>query len=413
VPPTRDEYRWKCDQICATIQLAVVINGPRMSSDSTKSSARQFAVVLGAWTAVAIIEGLADYWLKASVGNAPDFWGVFRWPLIEQWIWACLTPVVFVLTARFPLARPHLARSFAVHVAAFLVLSMIHCVVADALGSPLAAPPPSYRGGLLALRFMEEVYSDIWMYWPLVCIRALIDSNSRSRRKEIEASRLQGLLASSQLALLRAQIQPHFLFNTLHSVTTLVRTDPAGAEDLIADLAEILRASFSELSSQEITVGQELELVDCYLRIQQRRFSDRLQVVHRIAPAVLDAALPPLVLQSLVENAVIHGIAPSNKAGEVEISIVREDGRLCLEVRDGGVGLPANFVPGLGITNTRLRLQRLYGENQSMVVSGAPGCGATASLSIPFRVLTSGAAGGGDDNENSNVYRGRRAACAA
>jgi len=109
---------------------------------------------------------------------------------------------------------------------------------------------------------------------------------------------------------MRAQIQPHFLFNTLHSITTLVRTDPVGAEDLIADLAEILRASFTESSSQETTLRRELELVDCYLRIQQRRFSDRLLLVYRIAPEALDAALPPLVLQSLVENAVIHASRP-------------------------------------------------------------------------------------------------------
>ena len=378
-----------------------------------KSSAKQLGIVLAVWTAIAVIDGLASYWLGVSVGRAPEFWSVFRRPLIEQWIWAALTPVVFVLTTRFPLARPHLTRSFAVHVAAFLALSTIHCAIANALDSPLAALPRGYHGSLLALRFMEEVYSDIWMYWPLVCIRALIDSNARGRRKEIEAAKLQGLLANSQLALLRAQIQPHFLFNTLHSVTTLVRTDPAGAEDLIADLAEILRASFSEMSNQEVTVASELELVECYLRIQQRRFSDRLQLVYRITPTVLDAALPPLVLQSLVENAVIHGIAPSNKAGRIEISIVREGERLCLEVLDDGAGLPATLQPRIGISNTRLRLQKLYGENQSMFVTGTPGGGATARISIPFRVLRDGAAAGGNDGENSYLYRGRRAVSTA
>jgi LytS/YehU family sensor histidine kinase len=297
-----------------------------------------------------------------------------------------------------------------VHVAAFLALSLLHCAVANALGSPLPAHPRAFHGSLLGLRFMEEVYSDIWMYWPLVCIRALIDSKARSNRKEVEAARIQGLLASSQLALLRAQIQPHFLFNTLHSITTLVRADPAGAEDLIADLAEILRASFSQLSDQEMTVGRELELVDCYLRIQRRRFSDRLRLAYRIAPGILDAAAPPLMLQSLVENAVIHGVAPSKKTTTIEICIAREDARLRLEVRDDGVGLPAAFQPRIGLSNTRLRLETLYGENHSMVVTAAPGGGTTAIISIPFRELHDRRAAGDHDNEHSNIYRGRRAA---
>jgi two-component system, LytTR family, sensor kinase len=379
-----------------------------MSNDSIKSWAKQFAVVLGAWTAVALIAGLANYWLAAAVGQAPDFWNTFRRPLVEQWIWACLTPLVFVLATRFPLAPPQLLRSACVHLTGFLALSLLHCAIANALGSPLELQPGNYQGSFLWLRFMEEVYSDIWMYWPLVCIRALIDSNARSKRKELEAARIQGLLASSQLALLRAQIQPHFLFNTLHSITTLVRGDPAAAEDLIADLAEILRASFSQLSDSEMTVGRELELVDCYLRIQQRRFSDRLQLQYRICSGVLDAALPPLMLQSLVENAVIHGVTPSKKAAMVEIYIAREGDRLCLEVRDDGVGLPVSFEPRIGLSNTRLRLQTLYGENHRMAVTAAVGGGVIASISIPFRLLHNGGTAGGDDSDNSNVCRGRR-----
>jgi two-component system, LytTR family, sensor kinase len=383
-----------------------------MRDESIKSWARQFAIVLGAWTAVAITEGLANYWVAAAFTPAPDFWSAFRRPLIEQWIWACLTPLVFWLTVRFPLVRPRLVGSFCMHLAGFLTLSLLHCGLANALGSPLGMLPSGYRGNLLWLRFMEEVYSDIWMYWPLVCIRALIDSNVGSRRKEVEAARIQGLLASSQLALLRAQIQPHFLFNTLHSITSLVRGDPNGAEDLIADLAEILRSSFSESSNQEVTVARELELVDCYLRIQQRRFSDRLQYAYRVSPGLLDAALPPLMLQSLVENAVIHGIAPSKKAARIDISIARDGAALRIEVRDDGVGLLAAFKPRIGISNTRLRLQMLYGDNQSLSVIAGKAGGTVAAISIPFRVLSHSFSAGDIRSENTNPHRGRRTAFA-
>jgi two-component system LytT family sensor kinase len=378
-----------------------------------KSSAKQFAIVLAAWTAVAITDGLASYLLHLSLGDEPVFWKVFRRPLTEQWIWAAFTPIVFMLTTRFPLARPHLARAFVVHCLAFLMLSATHCLVADALGSPLGYKAPNYPGGLLALRFLEEIYSDIWMYWPLVCIRALLDSHAQIRRRESEAARLEALLATSQLQLLRAQIQPHFLFNTLHSISTLVRTDPAAAEDLIADLAQILRASFVDSSSQETTLRREMALVDCYLRIQQRRFSDRLILAYRIAPETVEAAVPPLVLQSLVENAVIHGISPSNRPGTVTIRANRVRDRLLLEVCDDGAGLAASFRPGLGISNARSRMQRLYGSDQSLRIDGAIGHGTTVSVSIPFRVLPPAPPAPDVCDEDQNIDRRRRAACAA
>jgi len=361
-----------------------------------KASAKQFAIVLAAWTAVAVTDGLADYLLHLSLGDAPVFWKVFRRPLTEQWIWAGLTPIVFMLTTRFPLARPHLARALAVHCAAFLVLSATHCVVADAIGSPLAYRAPNYPGGLLAMRLLEELYSDIWMYWPLVCIRALLDSHAQIRQRETEAARLEALLATSQLELLRAQIQPHFLFNTLHSISTLVRTDPRAAEDLIADLAQILRASFVDSSGQETTLRREIALVECYLRIQQRRFSDRLMLAYRIAPETLEAAVPPLVLQSLVENAVIHGISPSDRPGTVTIGACRNGDRLLLEVSDDGAGLPESFRPGVGISNARSRMQRLYGSDQWLRIDRAAGCGTTVGVSIPFRVASTAIAVGRD-----------------
>jgi len=378
-----------------------------------KTWIQQFGIVLAAWTAIALIDGLASYLFHLSIGEAPVFWSVFRRPLTEQWIWAALTPIVFVLTTRFPLARPRLMRSIGVHGAAFLALSAVHCLVASAIDGPLAYRPAGYQGGLLTLRFLEEIYSDIWMYWPLVCIRALIDSHAQARQRENRAARLEALLATSQLALLRAQIQPHFLFNTLHSITTLVRTDPAAAEDLIADLAEILRASFAESDDQETTLRRELELVECYLRIQQRRFSDRLQLAYRIDPEALDAALPPLVLQSLVENAVIHGISPSNRPGTISICASREADRLLLEVSDDGAGLAASFQPGVGISNARMRMQRLYGSDHSLLMTGAPGCGTAVSISIPFRLPVASSPVGGHSDEDSNIRRGRRAACAA
>src|SRR5256885_2179506 len=269
--------------------------------------AKRFALVFALWTVVAICDGLANYLFASAVGKNVPFWGMFRRPLTEQWIWAALTPLVFFIAHRYPLRAPRLMRAIGVHLAGFVLLSLLHCVVAEALGEPLVVVPAHYSGPTLPLRFLEEFYSDIWMYWPLVCIQALIDSQARRREKERRAAELESLLAQSQLSLLRAQIHPHFLFNTLHALSALIRIDPVAAEDMVADLAAILRASSFESGQQETSLRRELDLVACYLRIQQRRFGDRLRVRQVVPVELLDAAVPALVLQSLVENAVTHG----------------------------------------------------------------------------------------------------------
>ncbi len=349
------------------------------------------ALVLGLWTLIAVCGGLADAVYLHAVGREVDWWHVLRRPLTEQWIWAALTPVVFWLARRVPLTRAGLAAALALHGLFFVALSLAHCALAAALGSPMAVPP-TWHGSLYTLRFVEEFYSDIWMYWPLVCIRALIDSHARERERERQAARLQSLMADMQLSVLRAQIQPHFLFNTMHAITALMRVDPRAAEDMLADLAEILRASFNDPASQETTLRRELDLVACYLRIQQRRLGDRLTLAMLVEPDTLDAAVPALVLQSLVENAVIHGIAPMNRPGTLEIRARRDGTRLELGVRDDGAGAAASTQrsagqgAGVGLANARERLQQLYGDEQSFAFVSTPERGTRVTLHMPYRI---------------------------
>jgi two-component system LytT family sensor kinase len=402
--------------------------------------AKRFALVFGLWTVAAICGGVADYFYSLALGEHLSFWGAFRRPLTEQWIWAALTPLAFFVAHRFPLTRPRLARAIGVHAVAFISLSLLHCVLAEAVGEPLAALPAHYNGPTLPLRFFEEFYGDIWMYWPLVCIQALIDSHARARQKERHAAELEALLAKSHLALLRAQIQPHFLFNTLHALSALIRVDPVAAEDMVADLAEILRASSAESGLQETSLRRELELVACYLRIQQRRFGDRLRVSQVVAPEVLEAAVPALVLQSLVENAVAHGIAPLGRCGSVEIRVYRREGQLVLQVEDDGVGMPAELAGtgrggtgggsaggpgaggagggGTGLANARRRMTELYGDQQSLKVTGMPGRGVSAIACIPFRILSWNTVETEEpeevvSREHTDIDSGRRSAGAA
>ena len=358
----------------------------------TRSLSFQFALVFGAWTLIALSSGLADVVFLRTIGRPVDWWQVFRRPLTEQWIWAALTPVVFWLARRVPLTRERLLPALALHCVFFVALCLLHCAIAAAVGGPMNVPA-AWHGSLFLLRFLEEFYSDIWMYWPLVCISALMAAHERERERERQASRLQSLMAGLQLSLLRAQIQPHFLFNTMHAISALLRVDPRAAEDMLADLAEILRASFHDPSSQETSLRQELDIVGCYLRIQQRRLGDRLTLAMDVAPDTLDAAVPALVLQSLVENAVVHGIAPTNRPGTLAISTRRSGERLELDVRDDGAGAPA--APdgartarggGVGLANARERLQQLYGEAQSLAFDSAPERGTRVTVQLPFRL---------------------------
>ena len=366
---------------------------------------RQLLLVFLAWTAIALIDGLSRWGLRVLCGT-PTGLEVFRQPLGEQWIWAALTPVVFWTAGRVPLRRPHLARAVAVHTAMFVLLTTVHGALAQWLEPPWTRPA-GYAGPMLLLRVLGGVYSDLWMYWPLVGLHALLSAHARQREQERQAARLRELSADLRLSLLRAQIQPHFLFNTLHAISALLKSDPRAADDLVSDLAEILRASFADGATPETTLGRELELVACYLRIQRHRFGDRLQVDWQVDETARAVRVPALALQSLVENAVVHGLAPSPRGGTLTLVARREGDALRLVVRDDGVGLAPGHREGVGLSNTRERLARLHGEAARFLLDGAPGRGTTVELLLPWAT-----APGADDDADDHPHpdRGRRAA---
>ena len=367
----------------------------------------RYSLVFGLWTLVAFCEAGSNYLIAHAMATSRPFIPFLRSALSETWTWAALTPIVFLVARRFPLSRPGLMRALWVHMTCFAGLSLLHSALFGMLDPSQVRAPPHYQGSLLKLQFLAEIYSDIWMYWPLVCIQALLDSQARTRDRDRVAARLEAQLTKSSLALLRAQIQPHFLFNTLNAVSALIRIDAAAAEDMVADLAEVLRASFSDPASQETTLRHELQLIRCYLRIQCRRF-DRLAVDYAVSPETLDALIPSLMLQSLVENAVVHGIAPAERPGTIKIQAERHEDRLVLQVTDNGMGLKMPLRDGVGLSNARSRLRQLYADRHRVELAGDSGDGTTVTVCIPFRCLSRGAAGDSIDHENPNPDRRRR-----
>jgi LytS/YehU family sensor histidine kinase len=209
------------------------------------------------------------------------------------------------------------------------------------------------------------------------------------RERELHASQLAAQLAQAELQALRMQLHPHFLFNTLHTVSALMHKDVELADDMLSRLGDLLRRTLDTAQAQEVPLQQELEFIQTYLEIEQARLGSRLHVRFETEPETLDVLVPNLILQPLVENAVRHGIAPRLEGGRLVVRARRESDRLELEVEDDGPGLPADFADrpreGLGLANTRARLAALYGPAHQFELASVPPRGLRVVLRLPFR----------------------------
>ena len=340
---------------------------------------RKLLVVFSVWSLLAWLNANSMLVFRSAVGRPiHSYWFVVFSAFRDYWVWAALTPAVFWLARRFQFSRDQILRPLLAHFLGFLAYSWIHTSLAVVLHVWSVVPDDLPFGKQVWLNFLGNVYYDLWMYFPLVAIWQMLNYHHRYRTREAD-------LMKAQLQLLRMQMQPHFLFNTLNSISALIESEPAAAEEMIADLSFMLRISLKEGARQEVPLREELEIVNAYLRIQGRRLGPRLRTEIVIEPEVLDALVPGMLLQPLVENAIIHGIQPSPATGTVEIRAARKNGRLRILVRDDGLGLPADYQEGLGLANIRKRLSQLYGEKHLLRLGRAPGSGTEIEVHLPCR----------------------------
>ena len=308
-------------------------------------------------------------------------------------LYAFLTPAVFAIAKRWPLSRPHLARHTAVH----LTMSLLFCVAWAGAGTLLrvALTPP-------ALYYPPPIYFVSWLFITLpfgvavylcvVGIEHAIRYFEEARRRELQLARLAEQLTGARYAALQAQVNPHFLFNTLNTIAVLVRDDDrSGAVRIVAQLGNVLRRTLSRHRTHEVTLGDELELVRQYLAIEQARFSDRLRPTFDIDASALRAAVPSFAVQHLVENAIRHGIARRTDAGTVSVGARRDGDMLEISVADDGAGVEERAAPpkGHGLENTRERLRALYGDRASLTVGRRLPSGTIARLRVPYHELPS------------------------
>jgi hypothetical protein len=305
--------------------------------------------------------------------------------------WIAATPAIVWLSTRLPLRRPALIWVIPVHLAlgalAGALLAQFLSWVSAAGWVPTPAsgtwPPPNW-----GIRFQVGLFTYVFILsWCYV-----YEYFTSVRAREVAVAQLETELARSQLNALKAKLQPHFLFNTLHAVIVLIRHDSEAAIRTVMRLSDLLRMVLLDADRQEVTLERELHLVHLYLEIEQTRFRDRLEVVWDVAPGLERAAVPPLLLQPLVENALKHGIGTQGTGGRVAIAAAAHNGTLTLRVTDSGAGLRGSGPAGggIGLPSTRGRLERLYGRDHRFVVEEAPGGGVSALVEIPYRQLEAG-----------------------
>jgi len=339
-----------------------------------------WAFSLAGWTIYAILDSAGSYVLLIARGEKPVLHQVLIWNFAEAYIWVLFTPLIYAIALRYGLNDHSWRKSLAIHIPLSLLVAMLGAWLLIHMAMLLDWSDTSIP---FLTRLLGLALQDLPRYFVTLGVAYCV----RLRERETESSQLEARLAQAQLEILRSQMEPHFLFNALNSIATLTRIDPASAERMTLKLASFLRVSLDCAGSQEIPLKQELDFLQNYIDIQMSRFRDRLTVRLDVDPSLLSAPVPSLILQPLVENAIRHGIAKSAAPGHVNITAARDNGSIKIEVVDNGAGAkhyPTEEREGLGLRNTRARLQQLYGDHHRLHLENAPGGGCRVSMVIPL-----------------------------
>jgi signal transduction histidine kinase len=353
------------------------------------------ALLFGAWTLVGIIFAAVSY--AATLAETKSRFGFFdalRLNLVQFYLWGLFSPLIFWFSRRFPVELPpRKIRNFLLYVPALLLFAGVHQAIQVAT---LWSVTPRMRQQWPALIDCYRFYFWFGFYIDLIIASLIIIAvhallyYQRFRAGELEQESLKTQLAQAQLKALKMQLHPHFLFNTLHSISSLILEDPPKANSMIARLGDFLRLTLEHSDEQLVMLKEEIEFVRCYLDIEQVRFGDRLTVQFAIEPATLSAQVPHLILQPVVENAIQHAIAPRAAPGRIKIEARRVDRWLRMEVKDSGPGMAPGTDSlqghGLGLSNVRARLEQLYDTDFSFALSNSPEGGFSVVMEVPYRL---------------------------
>ncbi len=384
--------------------LVIDPTGPETGSHTRFSlTAAELLTILAFWTLLALITALGRQ-LDPRVELAPQIASaVVTLAFIEYAIWAVITVPIVWLSSRFSVEGGHRwVRIFSFVALGVLIAIIVDQAIASVRSDLLPAPPNRPFGGrggggsgwgrLSRFEFLD----DLMVYFALLGAGVARDYFVRYRlrleeatRLQAHAAQLQAQLATAQLAALRNQLNPHFLFNTLHAVSALVERDPRGVRKMISRLSDLLRYTLEGSHKQETPLEDELDLIRRYVEIMEVRFQGNLDVETELEEGMRRALVPSLLLQPIVENAIKHGVDDRTDRAAIKIKIHKEGDQLVITVTDNGPGLTEDAPStetGVGLHNTRARLQQLYGDAHSFTLANAPGGGAVAEIRLPFRL---------------------------
>ncbi len=360
------------------------------------------------WSLVALAAGITVYRLYLTGRSPMAFTSALSLEACQILTYAPLTPFVFAFASRYPFRRNNWRSRWLLYLAVGVVFTGLHVILKSV--TPFGFWDRQYhewrsilwdshthrlavKWSVLPELFLTSLSDDIAdTFIPIVLAAHLVSYNRTLRERELRAAQLEAQLATARLQALKSQLQPHFLFNTLHSISSLMLTDVRAADRMMTRLGDLLRMSLESAGTQITILSREIEFLNCYLEIEKVRFAERLNITLDISPETLDASVPHLLLQPLVDNAVKHGIAKLPDGGEVRIAAKNHAGQLQIEISDNGPGLSAKGAlpsSGLGLRITRERLQSLYGQDQTLELRNMPEGGTIAHIRIPFRIMNS------------------------
>lgn len=354
---------------------------------------RAVAILMAAFTVIGLLEFGYHYLDVLAMGHSQVVWI----KLVEEMTAAYAAAACYLLAiAVVRRARARGLKGWRLllfHGGILPFFSLLHTTLNWAARSvvfPLAGLG-TYDYGRMPMRYAMEFPMDALSFTLIMGLVHLFDYYSESRDREVRVAQLETELTRVRLAALEGQLRPHFLFNVLNTISSVMYEDVAAADTMLAQLADLLRRTLRRPEGAEISVAEEMETLELYLGIMRVRFAERLSVVVQVDDAVRRAAVPALVLQPLVENALRHGDPGPGAAARIAVRARRENGRLVLEVEDNGPGLGATPVgaagEGVGLANTTRRLEQLYGDRQSLTLRNLPEGGLRVAVELPYHTL--------------------------
>jgi sensor histidine kinase YesM len=354
--------------------------------DILNSRRARWGLIVVAWTLNGLLFSSQLYTGASGSKDPLTFASSMIWGMSYCYMWALITPLVLRLARKYSLEVRRLIVSVPVHVVISLLVAFVLRFISDIIRAKFVYHMAELNWSrIFAWSYLQFDYG-LFMYWFIILINFAFASYKRYREGELRTAQLQTELMEAQLQALKTQLHPHFLFNTLNAISVLIQKSPDSAVKMLTRLSDLLRITLDNGGVQEVALKDELDFLDRYIQIQQVRFGDRLEVKMEINSNALNAKVPNLILQPLVENAIEHGVAKRSGLGSIRISAKRTDDRVTMEVRDNGSGMQNGNgkKDGVGLSNTRARLVQLYGEQQRFELTSPPEGGTVATVEIPF-----------------------------